>query len=238
MITNKLRLLVNCFSWQRIYQFAQKFPTFYTGFVLIVALAGFGFLLLFPALMITGMGILGEYAIYGYSYEAIPKLTFVSALITLYLLRLKFGDTDGIPLDAPAAGKLHALIDEVNQDFRIPKIDRIVVSEQISIDLVKTPVTPIPLWSRNTLVIDLPLMQCLSPEYFKCAVIRKLLQYSKRRHGLVKWLHQLRTTWLLYMNVLTRHVTLSNFMRLSIANWQLPLHTATSLMLTLTPFNI
>jgi len=42
-------------------------------------------------------------------------------------------------------------------------------------------------------------MQCLSPEYFKCALTRKLIQYSKETHSLPKWLAQLRFIWTQYI---------------------------------------
>ena len=56
----------------------------------------------------------------------------------------------------------------------------------------------IPFWSRNTLVIGYPFMQTLPPEYFDCALIRKILQFSKRRNLFINWLSYLRDTWLLY----------------------------------------
>jgi hypothetical protein len=129
-------------------------------------------------------------------------------MVTIQLTKIKFFSTPGITLDAPMANKLHLLLDKFADETTIPGIDRIVVTEQLSIDLVKTPTMAIPFWSSNTLVIGLPLMQCLTPEYFECAVIRKLLQYTKRRNWLIKWLHQLRNVWLLYMNVLSKNITL------------------------------
>jgi hypothetical protein len=204
MILGKLRSLEAGNLWQNIYKYAQTFPNMYAGLVLLVALAGFAYLLLFPTLMLMGMWTLAAYAASGYSIVDIFFLAFwacvtcISAINTIYLVKIKFRDTEGVPVQSPVASKLHSLLNEFGHETRIPRIDRIVVSEQLSIDLVKTPVTPIPLWSSNTLVIGLPLMQCLSPDYFRCAVIRKLLQYSKHRHWLIKWLHQLRNIWMLH----------------------------------------
>lgn len=230
MILSKLRSLEAGYSWQQIYKQAQIFPNIYAALVLVVALAGFAYLLLFPALMLIGMWTLGAYAITGYSIGDIFNLAFwacitgISAINTIYLVKIKFRDTEGIPLESPAASNLHALLDSFGHEARIPRIDRIVVSEQLSIDLVKTPVAPIPLWSNNTLVIGLPLMQCLSPDYFKCAVIRKLLQYSKQRHWLIKWLHQLRNIWMLYLNMMSANVTTSNFVLVIFFRFYAPLY--------------
>ena len=230
MILGKLRSLEAGSVWQNIYKYAQTFPNIYAGLVLLVALAGFAYLLLFPTLMLMGMWTLATYAASGYSIVDIFSLAFwacvtcISAINTIYLVKIKFRDTEGVPVQSPVASKLHSLLNEFGHETRIPRIDRIIVSEQLSIDLVKTPVTPIPLWSSNTLVIGLPLMQCLSPDYFKCAVIRKLLQYSKHRHWLIKWLHQLRNIWMLYLNMLSANVTLSNFMLAIFFHFYAPLY--------------
>jgi len=230
MMLNKLRSLEAGYLWQQIYKYAQKFPNLYAIPVVIVAVAGFAYLLLFPVLMLMGMWILATYAVAGYSYSDIFYLVFwacitsISAINTIYLLKIKFRETEGIPLEPPVASNLHTLLNRFGHETRIPRIDRIVVSEQLSIDLVKTPVAPIPLWSRNTLVIGLPLMQCLSPDYFKCAVIRKLLQYSKQRHWLIKWLHQLRNVWMLYSNILSANITFSNFLLAIFFHFYAPLY--------------
>ncbi|WP_455222068.1 hypothetical protein [Kaarinaea lacus] len=214
MILEKLRALRSEHIWQQIHGFAQKYPNTYAALQVLLALAGYAYLLLFPVLFLAGIWILGSYVVLEQATGSAMHflgwtiITGISALVTIRLTKIKFTTTPGITLDATMANKLHLLLDKYADETTIPRIDRVVVTEQLSIDLVKTPTMAIPFWCSNTLVIGLPLMQCLSPEYFECAVIRKLLQYTKRRHFLIKWLHQLRNVWLLYMNVLSRNVTL------------------------------
>ncbi|HEY5601729.1 MAG TPA: hypothetical protein VIM41_01320 [Gammaproteobacteria bacterium] len=218
MLFEKLKSLDSDAIWQSIYGFAQKYPTLYTALQVIVALAGYAYLLLFPLLFLLGLGILASYAAtqpLASSFTHIvywAVITIVSAMVTIQLTRIKFIETHGIALDSPTAAKLHHLLDRLGGELAIPRIDRIIVSEQLSIDIVKTPATAVPFWCTNTLVIGLPLMQCLSPQYFECAVIRKLLQYSKQHNCLIKWLHQLRSVWQLYMNVLSNNVTFGSFL--------------------------
>lgn len=216
MILEKLWSLRSDQIWHKIYGFAQQYPNIYAALQVFVAMAGYAYLLLFPVLLLAGFWTLGSYVVMeqpsGNAMHFIgwTLITGVSAMVTIQLTKIKFLTTPGITLDAPMANKLHLLLDKFADETTIPRIDRVVVTEQLSIDLVKTPTMAIPFWSCNTLVIGLPLMQCLSPEYFECAVIRKLLQYTKHRHCLIKWLHQLRNVWLLYMNVLSRNVTLGS----------------------------
>ncbi|KPJ95094.1 MAG: hypothetical protein AMJ55_04735 [Gammaproteobacteria bacterium SG8_15] len=214
MILEKLRSLRSDHIWHQIYGFAQQYPNTYAALQVLAALVGYVYLLLFPVLLLAGIWTLGSYVVLeqasGNAMHFIgwTLITGISAMVTIQLTKIKFFSTPGITLDAPMANKLHLLLDKFADETTIPRIDRIVVTEQLSIDLVKTPTMAIPFWSSNTLVIGLPLMQCLTPEYFECAVIRKLLQYTKRRNCLIKWLHQLRNVWLLYMNVLSKNITL------------------------------
>ncbi|MCI0507062.1 MAG: hypothetical protein L0Z73_13265 [Gammaproteobacteria bacterium] len=218
MIIDKLKLLDSDFVWQQIYSFAQKYPNIYAATQVIVAIAGYAYLLLFPVLLLAGIWILVSYAITEQSTASIAQIIYwtvitgVSAMVTIQLTKIRFFAAQGITLEPTMAAKLHLLLDKYSDRVAIPRIDRIVVTEQLSIDIVKTPTTPIPFWSSNTLVIGLPLMQCLSPEYFECATIRKLLQYSKHRHWLIKWLHQLRSVWLLYMNLLSKNVSFGSLL--------------------------
>jgi len=41
-------------------------------------------------------------------------------------------------------------------------------------------------------------LQTLSPEYFECALTRRLIQYGKRRNLVLNWLSFMRKTWTLY----------------------------------------
>jgi len=56
----------------------------------------------------------------------------------------------------------------------------------------------LPVWSTNTLVIGLPVMQCLSPEQFECMVARRIGQLSKRYNPVTNWLYQLPSVWQQY----------------------------------------
>jgi hypothetical protein len=216
MILDKLQSLHKDHIWLQIHNFAQQYPNTYAALQVVVALIGYAYLLLFPVLLLAGFWTLGSYIMMEQpsgdtmNFISWTLITGIAAMVTIQLTKIKFFTTPGITLDAPMANKVHLLLDKFADETAIPRIDRVVVTEQLSIDLVKTPTMAIPFWSSNTLVIGLPLMQCLSPEYFECAVIRKLLQYTKNRNWLIKWLHQLRNVWCLYMNVLSKNVTLGS----------------------------
>lgn len=194
-------------AWNKVFTFAQRIPQAYMLLVLPLALLGFAYLLLFPALFLFGIGklihFLGFIPLSELSQHLVSLafwfgVTLFGGMMTRQILYIRFTPPEGININQATATRLHKLLREVKHETNAPKIDRIIITEQLTLDIVKTPKLPIPLWSNNTLVVGLPLMQCLSPEYFKCALVRKLIQHSKKQHLFAKWLAQLRSIWMLY----------------------------------------
>jgi hypothetical protein len=86
----------------------------------------------------------------------------------------------------------------MRSNFKRPVIHRIVITPDYELDIIKTPRWALPVWSVNTLVVGLPVLQCLSARQFECVVARRLGQFSKRENPLTNWLYQLRPIWQQY----------------------------------------
>ncbi|WP_455376000.1 hypothetical protein [Kaarinaea lacus] len=197
-------------AWNKVFACAQRFPGIYSLLLIPLALLGFLYLLSFPALFLASAVKLiqlfsktppGQLATHLDTIVIWAGIMSLSALTTRQIMKLKFSPIEGITISQPTASKLHSLLNQINGQINAPGIDRIIITEQLSLDIVKTPVYPLPIWSINTLVVGLPLMQCLSPDYFKCAMVRKLIQHSKHKHVLPKWIAQLRNIWVQYLKV-------------------------------------
>ena len=179
---------------------AETCPRGYLLAASVLALAGYGWLLLFPWLVLAGIS--GAYeALTAQPAVAWSRLliwstvTAGSALVTWRMARYRPTLPAGVVLDREKAAALFDLVDELGRHYRHPKIDRVVIGEEFALELVKTPYCALPLWSMNTLVIGLPLIQGFSPTQFRCALARRLGQFSKRRNPLGNWLYQLRQVW-------------------------------------------
>lgn len=168
-----------------------------------LAVAGYAWLLMFPWLVLAGVS--GAYqAVIAQPTIAWSRLllwTVVAAgaaLVTFRMARFSPALPAGLELDRKKAPALFVLVNELSQEYRGPWIDRVIISGEFELDIVKTPYSALPLWSTNTLVIGLPLLQSLSPAQFRCALARRLGQSSKRINRMVNWLNQLRRIWPLY----------------------------------------
>jgi len=166
----------------------------------LCAAAGYACLLLFPALVFAGISGLEE-ALHGYATVnwsqvlAWSAVVAVSALVSYRVFSFTPAPPLGTPLVREAAPSLFELVATLDRQYPGIRIDRIVLSNGFELRIVKTPLWGLPVWSSTTLVIGRPLIQCLSPSRFQCALARRLGQFSKRYNRLGNWLYQLREIW-------------------------------------------
>jgi len=191
-----------------IYNFYKKHAKVYVGFVTVLALIGYMYLLLFPAAVIVGAYQLFHTAQLPVNNHMMLmsgiwlSITIFCAGITYSLMTLKFKDVEGIPLTADKAQLIYNKIDEIQQLSKWPRINNIVLTRRFELNIIKTPVRYAPFWSKTTLVIGYPFLQTLSPESFDCALTRTILQFAKRRNIFINWLNFLRVTWEQYPHAL------------------------------------
>jgi hypothetical protein len=179
---------------------AETFPRGYLLATTVLAIAGYSWLLLFPWLVMAGISgayeaLTAQSAVDWSRLLICSTVTAGSALITWRMAQFRPALPAGVVLDREKATALFDLVDELARHYRRPGIDRVVIGVDFALELVKTPYCALPLWSMNTLVIGLPLIQSLSPTQFRCALARRLGQFSKRRNPLGNWLYQLRQVW-------------------------------------------
>jgi hypothetical protein len=187
-----------------LYYFSQSFPRLYQGLAGLMVLTGFAYILMFPALF--AIATLNGFEMLNNPFTQTSASLFASLfgislflfLMSYRLFDLKFVVPEGITLDESNAGQLLAKLNALKKEHRIPKIHQIILTRRHELNIVKVPRFGIPIWSRNILAIGYPLLQTLSPEYFDCALSRRLVQYSKRRGSITNWLSFMRQIWTLY----------------------------------------
>lgn len=195
----------------RLHHFASQRPKLYFSTVLTLALVGYGFLLLFPVLALIAVMQLAEtaqtspFTLSAVSQGLVWFAVFIFAIaISHHIFTVKFDLPKGVNLPPNRAPALFALLED-DKGYRFwPKFQGVLLSEHFELEILKTPLIGIPLWSKNTLVIGFPMMQTLSQPHFDCALLRKLLQYSKGRNLVTNWLLQLRDIWFLYPAAFSR----------------------------------
>ncbi len=187
-----------------LFSFYKRFPILYFGGSALVALLGFAYILMFPALFVFATYNSIEMLNSPFASNTVMLiLAFFSISLFLFLISYKLLDLqflipEGIEPDEKNAGPLLEKLNELKKQQCIPKIHQVVLTRRHEVNVIKVPRFGLPLWSKNVLAIGFPLLQTLSPEHFDSALSRRLLQYSKRRNLIVNWLNFMRRTWTLY----------------------------------------
>ena len=180
--------------------FSESRPRAFLLCAVILGLVGFACLLLFPFLaVLSGHGLYEalfiKQTIAWNNVLAWLVLCMFSILISYRIYRYRPALPAGSILTRDAYPLLHQLVGEQLGHYCSTRVDRIVVTNEFEIDILKTPKWALPIWSTNTLVIGLPLIHCLSASQFQCALARRLGQFSKRYNWLENWIYQLREIW-------------------------------------------
>lgn len=179
---------------------SESYPRAYLLLAITCALVGYLYLLLFPCLVVTSA--LGIYKAVINGNSIVWDLVIIwllvgalSALVSYCMFRFRPVLPAGKVLNRTTHPILFQLVADLSRHYRNPHVDRIVLSRDFELDVLKTPRSALPMWSTNTLVVGLPLLQCLSVQQFQCALARRLGQFSKRYNRLGNWLYQLREIW-------------------------------------------
>ncbi|KPJ93310.1 MAG: hypothetical protein AMJ55_08290 [Gammaproteobacteria bacterium SG8_15] len=187
-----------------LYNFSQRLPGVYAGVAAVMAMAGFAYILMFPVLF--AIATLNGFEMLNNPFTQTSASLFASLfgislflfLMSYRLFDLKFVIPEGITLDEKNAPQLMEKLQSLSKENRIPKIHQVILTRRHELNVVKVPRFGLPIWSRNVLAIGYPLLQTLSPEYFDCALSRRLVQHTKGLGMITNWLSFMRQIWTRY----------------------------------------
>jgi hypothetical protein len=135
-----------------------RFPRFYLGCVVLLALSGYAYVLLFP--LLVPIGLLNIYEIFALgdiaNWQAAliwSAVVLVATLVSYRITQIKPKTPVGLTLSEDKAPELFKLAQQHHAYFKRPEIHRIVITANYELDIVKTPMWALPVWSTNTMVI-------------------------------------------------------------------------------------
>ena len=94
--------------------------------------------------------------------------------ICVRLMQVRPAKPDGFVLTRKQVPQLFDMIRDFGAIRGQMAIHRVIVTDRFELDIVKTRLCILPVWSYNTLVIGLPLAQMIPPNVFRAMVARKL----------------------------------------------------------------
>ena len=192
---------INPFQAGFFFKLNEKLPRFNFGLCILVALVGFLFLLMFPYLLLTL-----PFDLYDTLIQAKGVKDWIDAVIQLVLIiiggtfswviyKLHFSLPTGLDVSKEKFPHLLKLIEELQDQFGKPKIDRIIIRDKYEIRVIKTPRSGMPFLNTSTLIIGLPVLQTMSPLYFRALLARRIGQLSTQHTPITTRLYFLNDIW-------------------------------------------
>lgn len=181
-----------------------RFHRSYFVFACLFAIFGY-FLILLPALMIiiAAANIYEAFSTGGlgnWQQGLIWTTVFmIAVLLTYRISRIKVAPPAGLVVSREKLPEIFKLVEQAVAHFKRPEIERIIITGNYELDVIKVPRFPVPVWSMNTLVIGLPVLLCHAPKQFECMVTRRIGQFSKKSNPISNWVYQLRAIWKQYL---------------------------------------
>jgi Zn-dependent protease with chaperone function len=213
----------------RLDEQAKENPDAYRSRVMLMALLGnayLGLMLLLIALLLAG-------AIVSVAWlkAAGVKIAFVIGVflwLVLKALWIRLEPPQGAEITARDAPELFAMIEELRRALGSPRFHHVLVTDDFNAGVVQAPRLGIFGWTRNYLLIGLPLAKGLGVEQFK-AVLAHELGHLARGHGrMSNWIYRQRIRWSRLMAVLEAQESYGMFLFRPFLRWYSPYFNAYS----------
>ncbi len=178
-----------------------KYPQASFAFSILVAFIGIAFLLAFPWLAVTHLltfydGLLTATQWQDWINIVLHLLiAILAAAFSWAVLRLEFHKPQGLEVNKEKFPHLLKFIEELQAEFAQPNIDRIILRDNYELKVVKTPHNRIPFITTTTLIIGLPVLQTMSPLYFRALLARRIGQLSTQHTPVTTRLYFLDDIW-------------------------------------------
>lgn len=209
--------------------FGERHPVFYLGAMLLFAMLAYSWLFLFPLSFIALTAYI-PYAIYQASHYLAYAVVLlevilagVAAWMTYEIWKLPVPYPVGRPLNQDEAPVLRTMIDDLCKKHHVPRIQRIRIIRDYSIELVRTPERGFPFTYTSSLLIGMPLMQSLSARYLMAAIEREIVHLSGVHKRPASMLYFMRQLCVQYQLAWRRNWALPSLIMRAFFAWYTPL---------------
>ena len=183
------------------FKLMKKYPKFSFGLSIIIAMIGILFFFVLPVLFLFLPLELYDTIIQAQELKdwieagILLLLIILSGVFSWVIYNLKFSLPTGLDVTKEKFPHLLKLIEELQEEFGNPKIDRIIIRDKYERKVIKTPRTHMPFLNTRTLIIGLPVLQTMSPLYFRALLARRIGQLSTQHTPITTRLYFLNDIW-------------------------------------------
>jgi Zn-dependent protease with chaperone function len=192
---------------------ARQRPGLFRLRVVLLALAGYGYLLAFPAVF---LGLLA------WIHPRLLLLGVPLLLLIGYALWVRVPAPEGVLVAASDAPQLYRSAEEFRRKLQYPHFHRVLLDEEFNAGVIQLPWLGLLGWERNYLRVGLPLLLGLSPEQFQAVLAHEFCHLFGAHNRFSLWAHRLDQTWETLINSLEQNRSWATYFFRPFARWYVP----------------
>jgi Zn-dependent protease with chaperone function/predicted Zn-dependent protease len=221
---------------KRLESYAQRQPKAYRVRVLLLALLGYGYVSAILGLVAAALAAvvwIWSQRSHGAGYLLVKIVLTLAAfgLVILRSLWVRLPSPIGVPVTAQEAPELFALLDRLQKAHRAPRCHQVLLTADFNASIMQVPRLGFLGWSRNYLVLGLPLMEVLSPSQFEAVVAHELGHLSRAHGRFASWIYRVRLTVGRLAGILQAHRHWGSLLFERFFGWYAPYFSAYSFVL-------
>jgi Zn-dependent protease with chaperone function len=176
-------------------------PRAYKLRLVLLALLGYAVLFGMVALLagLVGGVIWGALASTAFLILLLKKKLIVPLLAVIWVilrsLWVRVEAPTGFALARERFPRLHAEIDELRRRLKTPAVHEVILTDDFNAGISQTPRLGVLGWSRNTLIVGLPLLLTLSADQARAVLAHEFGHLSGNHSAFSAWIYRLRLTW-------------------------------------------
>lgn len=202
---------------------AKLHPGRYKAKVILLALAGYGYVGFILAFLIP-LFVLTLASISVLKLLAIKLIIPVAILIWVVLraMWVRIDPPQGRPVIFAEAPELYAMIDSLRQRLQAPPFHRVLLTDDFNAAVMQVPQLGLLGWYSNYLLIGLPLMKALTPAQFEAVLAHEFGHLAGGHGRLSNWIYRLRMGWMRLLDELNARRSWGTFAFRPFFKWYAP----------------
>ncbi len=181
----------------RLTREAERSPGHYRLRVFLLALLGYGVLLLLlvTALLLSAGVLLAILATKAFLLLRFAWLPLIFAFVLFKSLWARIPPPAGRRLTRREAPALHREIDEVARRLRAPRAHEVLLVDDFNAAVTQVPRLGVLGWPKNYLLLGLPLLLTISPEQLRAVLGHEFGHLSRRHSRFAAGIYRTRRSW-------------------------------------------
>ncbi|MEM9212846.1 MAG: M48 family metallopeptidase [Cyanobacteria bacterium P01_F01_bin.150] len=182
---------------KRIENQASRHPKYYRLRLRILAILGYVYIIFIFTLLCSLLFSL-RYFLVRNGMGAASSIDPIIVIIGLGIIRLfltYIPAPKGIAIKRSQAPVLFREIDRFSQSLNAPRFHNVLLTDDLNAAVAQRPRFGIIGWTKNYLLLGLPLMQVLSPKQFQAVMVHELGHLAGNDGRFSSWIYQVRRVW-------------------------------------------